>query len=178
MTAKVETHLFGSFVPPGAKYLILGSFTTKEAVDEEKKAAYVWFYANGGRNQFWPILEELYGRKLRTRQEMEELLMALKMAVADIIYQCERKKDSNLDMNLVNIIYAIEDIAKILKNNQIIRIFFTSRFVEQKFKRHFKSLVEQFPNIELVTLPSPSPRFAAMRKEEKIKRYKEELPQL
>lgn len=54
----IETHPFGCFVPPGAKYLILGSFTTKEAFNADKEK-YVWFYSNGGRNNFWPILEEV-----------------------------------------------------------------------------------------------------------------------
>ena len=65
----IETHPFGSFVPAGAKYLILGSFTGKQAVrgtaftDEN----YDWFYGVK-RNQFWPILEEVYGCRLRDKQ--------------------------------------------------------------------------------------------------------------
>jgi len=33
----IETHPFGSFVPPDARYIICGSFTGKEAYDPEKK---------------------------------------------------------------------------------------------------------------------------------------------
>lgn len=172
----VETHPFGSFVPSGAKYLILGSFTTKEAFDDEKKEAYVWFYSNGGRNQFWPILEEIYGVKLQTRKEMQQLFSSLGMALADIIYQCERKKHSNLDMSLSNIVYAVEDISHILESNPITKIFFTSRFVEAKFRRIFKNIINRYPSIELVTLPSPSPRYVLMSKSMKVKRYKSLLP--
>jgi hypothetical protein len=32
------------------------------------------------------------------------------------------------------------------------------------------------PSVKFITLPSPSPRYAAMSKEEKIKKYKEVLP--
>lgn len=172
----IETHPFGCFVPPQAKYLILGSFTTREAYDSTKKDDYVWFYSNGGRNQFWPILEIIYATKLKTREEMQNLFTSLHIALADIILQCERKKLSNLDVHLTNIVYAVEDITEILKNNPMQKIFFTSRFVEKEFKKKFKQLIEQYSNIELITLPSPSPRYAAMSRIDKIKKYKEILP--
>jgi hypoxanthine-DNA glycosylase len=174
----LETHPFGTFVPAHARYLLLGSFTTKEAYDPKKQAAYVWFYSNGGRNQFWPILEELYKTQLQTRSEMQRLFTDLHMALADIIYQCERKKTSNLDINLTNIVYAQADITKILHENKIDKIFFTSRFVEITFRKVFKDLITHYPQVELITLPSPSPRYAQMTKAEKIKRYKSLLPQL
>lgn len=174
----IETHPFGVFAPPSAKYLILGSFTTKEAYDANKKEAYAWFYSNGGRNQFWPILEEIYGTRLQTREEMQKLFTKLSVALADIICQCERRKSSNLDINLTNIVYAVEDITNILENNPITKIFFTSRFVMKEYKKRFKNLIDKYPHIELVTLPSPSPRYAAMSKEEKIKRYSQIFPKL
>jgi hypoxanthine-DNA glycosylase len=167
----LETHPFGSFVPPKAQYVLLGSFTTKEAYDTGK--IYPWFYANS-RNQFWPILESVYGRSLRARAEMENLFVDLHMALADIIYQCERKKNSNLDMNLVNIVYAVEDITQILEKNQISKIFFTSRFVETKFKRLFP----QYSHITQITLPSPSPRYAKLTLSQKITQYRNLLPVL
>lgn len=169
----IETHPFGPFVPPNAKYFLLGSFTTKEAYNENK-AKYQWFYANG-RNQFWPILQEVYGRSLKTRIEMEQLFTDLHMALGDIILSCERQKNSNLDVNLTSITYAVDDITKILAGNTITKIFFTSRGVEDKFRRVFKDLMLKYPNIELVTLPSPSPRFT-MKLTNKIQLYKDLLP--
>lgn len=172
----LETHPFGSFCPPNAKYLILGSFTTKEFYDNEKKKDYVWFYSNGGKNYFWPILAEVYKTPLKTRLEMQRLLTKLKIALADIIYQCERKKVSNLDVHLTNIVYAANDITNILKSNKIKKIFFTSRFVEHKFKTNFKKLIAQYPETELIILPSPSPRYVQMTKAQKLAKYKELLP--
>lgn len=171
----IEIHPFGCFVPKNAKYLILGSFTTKEAYDTAKKKDYVWFYSNGGRNMFWPIMETIYGRELKTRKQMQDLLTAKKIGLGDIILQCERRKHSNLDIHLTNVIYAIEDITSVLRNNPIQKIFFTSRYVEKEFKKKFKDLILEYPKIELVTLPSPSPRYVGMTKEEKIRRYKELL---
>ena len=100
------------------------------------------------------------------------------MALADIIYQCERKEGNNLDTNLGNIVYNIEPIAKAMDSNQIDKIYFTGRFVEHRFKKVFKDIINRYPACELITLPSPSPRNAKMSKAQKIARYKELLPKL
>ena len=162
-----EIHPFGDFVPHKSKYLVLGSFPAREGGD--------WFYGSK-RNQFWQILESVYGVGLKTKKKKQRLLSELGVAVADIILKCDRKNGSSLDFNLTNIVYNIRGIEQILKKHKIQKIFFTSRFVEKKFRGQFKEVVGKFADIELVTLPSPSPRYAAVTKAEKIKRYKETLP--
>ncbi len=132
----IETHPFGDFVPPNAKYLILGSFTGRQAVKGETVTddSYDWFYGTK-RNQFWPILETVYERELESKLAKQELFTKLGIAMADIIYQCERKEGNNLDSNLINIVYNSDAITEILEKNQINKIFFTSRFVENKFNK-------------------------------------------
>lgn len=161
----LEKHPFGDFVPLNAKYLLLGTFATKPM------PGYEWFYANG-RNQFWPILEVVYGRKLKTKAAMQKLFSDLQMALADIILKCERQNGSNLDINLKNIVINT-GIETILQDNSIERVYFTSRFAEALFKRHFK----KFSKVEQIVLPSPSPRYV-MKKELKIAKYKKLLPKL
>lgn len=173
----IEVHPFGCFVPKNSKYLILGSFTTKEAYNGQQER-YIWFYSNGGRNNFWPILESIYGVSLKRRSEMEDLLTSLDITLADIIFQCERKKSSNLDVNLTNIVYAIEDVTRIVTDHPIEKIYFTSRFVEKHFRRIFKTIIQEHPNVKLITLPSPSPRYVLLTKNQKIKRYKKLLPKM
>lgn len=167
----IEVHPFGDFVPKNSKYLLLGSFTTKPKDD------YVWFYANG-RNHFWPIMEEVFGLELKTKDSQQKLFEDLNMSLADIIHSCERKDDSNLDNNLTNIVFNIGGVTDIISNNQLKKIFFSSRFVETKFKQLFKDLIEKYSQIELIYLPSPSPRYAAMSRQEKINTYKKLLPNL
>jgi len=175
----IETHPFGNFVPKNARYLILGSFTGRQAVkgNPASDASYDWFYARK-RNQFWPILEEVYGLKLSDKISRQKLFTKLGIAIADIIYQCERKKDSNLDTNLTNFIYNTKAITKILDKHKIKRILFTSRFVEKRFKQVFKEAILRHPRIELITLPSPSPRYARISKEQKIEKYRELFPKI
>lgn len=165
----IETHPFGNFVPKKAKYLMLGSFVTKPS------NPYEWFYANG-RNQFWPIMKEVYKMDFNTTAQQQELFTQLEMALADIILSCERKKNSNLDINLFNITYNTKAIKDICSKNEIKKIFFTSRHVENLFGKVFKDISHITDSMELICLPSPSPRYAAMTKQEKIKKYRELLP--
>jgi len=167
----IETHPFGDFVPENSKYLLLGSFTTKP------KDNYFWFYANG-RNHFWPIMQEVYSTPLDTKEKQQELFKDLGMALADIIYSCERLNNSNLDNNLTNIIYNVKGINKIFQYKDIQKIYFTSRFVEAAFNKLFGEIIENNSKLKLTYLPSPSPRYAAMKKEEKVKIYKSLLPKL
>lgn len=167
----LEIHPFGDFVPNNSKYLLLGSFTTRP------ERGYEWFYANG-RNQFWSIMEKVYGKELNTKEKQQQLFVQLNMALADIILSCERKGTSSLDMNLSNITFNTQGLSDIVSKNKLECIFFTSRFVEKLFRKQFKELIKNYPNINLVTLPSPSPRYAQMSKTQKIEKYKSLLPKL
>jgi len=88
------------------------------------------------------------------------------------------KKNSNLDVNLKNLVFNTKEIDIILSKHGIEKIYFTSRFVEKIFKSKFKDIILKFPKVEFVTLPSPSPRYARMKIAEKITKYKELLPNL
>ncbi|OGG06149.1 hypothetical protein A2872_04235 [Candidatus Gottesmanbacteria bacterium RIFCSPHIGHO2_01_FULL_42_12] len=165
----VEIHPFGNFVPAKVKYLMLGSFVTKPS------NPYDWFYANG-RNQFWPIMNEVYDSLFDTKAKQQKLFVDLEMALADIILSCERKKNSNSDINLFNIVYNTQALTEIITKNKIRKIYFTSQYVEGLFRKLFKNFIKM--DMALICLPSPSPRYALLTKQEKIKRYKELLPKL
>ncbi len=167
----IEVHPFGEFVPKNSRYLLLGSFVARPVT------GYDWFYSNG-RNQFWPILEEVYGLKLVTKNQQQKLFEGIKMVLADVILSCERVNNSNLDINLTNIVYNLEGIGRIFEKNGIERVYFTSRFVEGSFLRQFRDIAREYSKENLIYLPSPSPRNAGMSKQEKVRKYKELLPKL
>lgn len=171
-----ESHPFGDFVPTKSEYLILGSFTGKRS-EIDIQNGYDWFYGTK-RNQFWVIMGETFGITFKSKEEKQKLFKDLKIAITDIILSCERRSNSNLDMNLINIVFNDKALSNIFKNNPLKKVFFSSRFVEKLFKKNFKELIEKYPNVELITLPSPSPRYAAMTKSEKILRYRELLPKI
>ena len=170
----IEKHPFEDFVPEDSRYLLIGSFTAKSYLQDP---GYDWYYTSK-RNQFWPILEEVYGLKLPTRESKQKLFSDLHLALTDFISECERKDNNSLDANLIVCKYNYEGINIILSKNKIEKIFFSSKYVEKEFQKHFKGVLEKYKNIELITLPSPSPRYALITKQEKINRYKELLPKL
>ncbi len=171
----IEIHPFGNFVPLNAQYLILGSFTGQRS-EEDIKNGYDWFYGTK-RNLFWPIIREVYDIQLISKKDKQSLFNRLGIAITDIILSCERKSASNLDMNLTNIVLN-DEVPNIFKKQKIKKVFFSSKFVEKLFRKHFKTLVTEYPEIELITLPSPSPRYAAMSRSQKIECYKELFPTL
>lgn len=156
-------------MPVGAKYLILGSFPAKEAGD--------WFYGSK-TNQFWKIISLVYGWELANIYQKKELCDELKLALGDVIARCERKKNSSLDVNLKKLAFNFEGVERVLRQNNIITIHFTSRWVEKIYRSKFKNLVRLCPQIKLIGLPSPSPRYCRLTLEEKVKKYKQLLPQL
>lgn len=169
----LETHPFGDFLPRKMKYLVLGSFCSKPARPD---IVYDWYYANG-RNHFWKILEQVYDTSLPDKAAKRALMEKLGVGIADIIYQCERSQGNSSDLNLTNIVFnpELRNIVSQLKPN---KIFFTSRFVEKLYRKEFRDLVHEFPEIELVTLPSPSPRYAQLSLAQKAARYKKVLPSM
>lgn len=167
----IEKHPFEVFIPKKTKYLFLGSFVAKAS------SGYDWFFGSK-RSQFWPLLTEVYGLALQTKDQKQNLFEKLGLAITDIILECDRTANNSLDSSLKNLVFNTRTITKILKNNSVEKIFFSSRFAENLFKKYFKNLISKYSKIKLITLPSPSPRYAAMTKREKLARYKILLPKL
>jgi G:T/U-mismatch repair DNA glycosylase len=78
-----EINPFTVFNPPKAKYLILGSFVAKDC---KVGWNYEWYYSNG-RNQFWPILEVVYNRDLKSKHDQQKLFKDLGIALGDIVFK-------------------------------------------------------------------------------------------
>ena len=91
---KIEVHPFEAYVPEKMSCLILGSFPGKEQTlckPEESQ----WFYG-APRNQFWKILELVYGRVLQTKHQKQALFNEAGIGITDIIKSCERAKETTL----------------------------------------------------------------------------------
>jgi TDG/mug DNA glycosylase family protein len=174
---KIETHPFGNFIPGNCRYLLLGSFVAKNAVNSEKDDQYNWYFSTK-RNQFWPIMEKIYRQELKTKKQKQNLFKQLGLAFADTILSCTRKYNNSADTSLTEMTFNHKAIKSILRKNNIEKIFFTSRFVEQIYRKYFKKLITKYPNITLVTLPSPSPRYARLNLNQKTKIYKKMMPKI
>jgi len=162
-----ETHPYEPFVPQKATVLILGSFPglhqTRRLNEFEE-----WFYS-AKRNQFWKIISSIYSTELDTIQKKKDLFEEKGIAITDVILKAKRKKESNLDQHLYDIITNKEAIQEIISSKDIKRVYFTSKFVEKHFK-------QMFPEYHLgECLPSPSPRYARMNLDQKVEVYKDKL---
>jgi hypoxanthine-DNA glycosylase len=168
--SKIETHPFKPFVPPNATVLIVGSFPgrdiTQRNIDKD-----TWFYGTR-RNQFWDIMSSVYNVELKTTKDKQELFKKGGIAIADIFLTVKRKGENNSDTSLEVVTYNDKAIKNFLANTSFQHIFFTSKFVE----KHFLKIFPGIKNGEC--LPSPSPRYARMSKQEKIAYYKKKLPVL
>jgi len=147
-------HPFDPIVDETSRILILGSFPSLKSFENN-------FYYAHPRNQFWLILSKIYGMPADTTEARLKLLKKNRIALWDVIKGCERTNsaDSNLKACKPN------DIDMLLRDYPNIKmIFFTGRKAQTLFKRFFPdNLLPQY------LLPSPSPAYAAMPFEDKLR---------
>ncbi len=169
----IEKHILGNFIPKDIKHIILGSFYSKGL---GFNPGYDWYYGSK-YNQLWKILEKVYEVPLKDKDSKIKLFNDLKIGCGDIIESCERKHNNSSDLNLINITYNYS-IVEILNKNNLSKVFFTSAFVEQRFNKFFLPKLKPSLSTEFVKLPSPSPRYARISLEEKVRIYKQLLPKI
>lgn len=164
----IERHPFKPFVPQNSRILILGSFPGKEST--QLKRDNDWFYG-ASRNQFWRILEIIFGRDLSRKEDKQQLFNENKIAITDIVLSCVRRDNKNSDDNLIDKEYNQKAIKEIIAANQVGKILFTSKGVQKEFLKHFGKPEK----IELFALPSPSPVYGRLSVQDKALVYKEHL---
>lgn len=126
MNQIIEPHAFGTYAPPGAEILIIGTFPT-----HKRNWAFEFFYPNP-QNVFWEILGRVYGYSFQFSADKEavderkEFAKLHKIALTDMIAKAIRDEDASGDDQLIPV--EIMDILCILKDNTAIRrIVLTSR---------------------------------------------------
>jgi len=152
------SHPFLPILDQNTRILFLGSFPSIASFEQS-------FYYAHPRNAFWPILEEIFDVHLETNEAKKAFCFEQGIGLWDVIGSCERSNSS--DTNLKNCIP--NDFEKLLKDYPNIQALgFTGKKSFDLFEKYFKELT-----IERVLLPSTSPAYAAMKWEEKKRRYEE-----
>jgi hypoxanthine-DNA glycosylase len=167
----IETHPFGAFLPPTVRYLVVGTFpgrlySQRSAAENE---ADLTAFSYGGRNQFWRIMEKIYGVELPDRAAKQALFTQKCIGLMDLIAACRRKKNSNLDTDLTDIVWNKPAFERLFATESIDTVFCTGKGVATIFTKWF-------PDVHCVVLPSPSPLFAAMRFDQKWAFYADVFP--
>jgi hypoxanthine-DNA glycosylase len=167
----LEYHPFGSFIPESTQYLVVGTFPGRHYAQRSKAENDLdeMAFSYAGRNQFWRIMEKLYGVELVTKQEKKALFESLNIGFMDLIHACRRKNQTNLDTDLTDIVWNKDAFEAVFRTHTIEAVFCTGKGVAQVFQKWF-------PDQKCIALPSPSPLYAAMRFEEKVLFYKNVFP--
>ncbi len=153
-------HPFDPILFSDTETLILGTFPSLDSF------RYDFYYAHK-RNQFWKILSQIFGMPARTHAERIALLQHARIGLWDIVASCERRNSA--DSNLKKC--TLHDIPALLARHPSIRqIAFTGKKAAALYMRQYSDLP-----VETVTLPSPSPAYAAMSPEAKREIYAQVL---
>jgi hypoxanthine-DNA glycosylase len=156
----IEQHPFHYFLPQHTQRLIIGSFPCFNGRDYGD-----WFYSGSGRNEFWRLLGDVFNMPTHTLGDKKNLCERHGIALTDIAYRIERKSNNCADANLRILDINHTGIIACLAAQPRI-IYFTSRFVERHFLKHYPQ-----PHCETCVLLSPSP--AANRHLASLVEYKQ-----
>lgn len=151
-------HPFAPLADERSRVLVLGSFPSLRSVD-------AGFYYAHPRNQFWPILAQLYDCALTDTPSRRRFALQHGLALWDVYASLIRANNNSSDANLT----AMEpnDMEGFLAMHpRLSHIFCTGRKAYDGYRKHFSMLA-----IACDMLPSSSPAYAAMNFEAKCRAY-------
>ena len=158
--------LIHSFLPVedrDAERLILGSMPGKASLAAGQ------YYAHP-RNQFWPIMGELFGASpALPYDERLFILKSSRIALWDVLASCVR--ESSLDARIARNSEIVNDFESFfLQHPKISVVFFNGRKAEYSFLNKVKPAL-QFGELAFHLLPSTSPAYATLCYEKKLKAW-------
>ncbi len=153
-----EIHPIPPLYSKNSEILILGSFPSVKSRENE------FFYAHP-QNRFWKVLSAVFNSPLpQNTDEKKELVLKNKLALFDVIKQCEIKGSG--DSTIKNVIP--NDLSPIIESSNIKHIFLNGKTAEKYYKRYIAPIID----IEFTTLPSTSPANAAYSLDRLIEEWK------
>ena len=141
-----------------SEVLILGSFPSVKSRES------AFFYGHP-QNRFWAVIAEIFStEKPVTVEEKKELILSNKLALWDVIAQCEI--EGSADSTITDV--TANDLSVILENSNVKRIFVNGKTAEKYYNKY------TYPKtgIKAVCLPSTSPANAAWSVEKLVEKWK------
>lgn len=140
-------HTFDPVYDENSRVLILGSFPSVKSREQG------FYYANP-QNRFWRVIADITGEETpQTVEDKKSLLLRRNIALWDVAYCCEINGSSDSSMRNVR----PNDIAALLENTQITRIFANGKTAAKLYEK----LVAPETGLPITCLPSTSPANAA-----------------
>jgi methylated-DNA-[protein]-cysteine S-methyltransferase len=153
-------HSFDPIIDDNSRVLILGSMPGKHSLEKGE------YYAHP-RNIFWTLIYSIFeAQPDRTYEEKKSFLKSRKIALWDVIKDCDRSGSS--DSKIINPI--INDFEGLLARYPNIRyILFNGKKADSLFGKNVKNISKH--NVSLFTLPSSSPANASISLNAKLKSW-------
>lgn len=140
-------HTFDPVYDENSRVLILGSFPSVKSREQG-------FYYAHPQNRFWRVIADITGEEPpQTVEDKKSLLLRRNIALWDVAYCCEINGSSDSSMRNVR----PNDIAALLENTQITRIFANGKTAAKLYEK----LVAPKTGLPITCLPSTSPANAA-----------------
>lgn len=157
---------FAPVAGPAATRLILGSMPGKASLEAGQ------YYAHP-RNLFWKLIETLLdARPGLAYDDRLDLLQAHRIALWDVIAQCER--DSALDSDIVEASIVVNDFATFFAQHPAIdRVFFNGAKAAQAFRKYVLPTMPEPRQLVTTRLPSTSPANAGLSAAAKLAAWRQ-----
>jgi len=153
-------HAFPPIIGNNPKILVLGSMPGNKSLDELR------YYAHP-RNSFWWIMSRCF--EFSESLSYAERIAALKLngvALWDVLHDCDRQ--GSLDANIVRQSEVCNDFSVFFDQHATIsKVLFNGAAAETIFKRHWSSLMIDEQRQQWQRMPSTSPAYAALSREDK-----------
>jgi hypoxanthine-DNA glycosylase len=158
---------FPPVVGAAPRVLVLGSLPGRASLEAEQ-------YYTQPRNAFWPIMGALCGAGpgLDYAARLAALVDA-GVALWDVLHEATRP--GSLDSSIVTASQSINDIAGLVARHESIGLVaFNGRKAAEIFARHVEPTLTR-RDVATATLPSTSPAFASLTREDKLERWRRAL---
>lgn len=181
-----ERHPFEPFVPPNARYMIVGTFPGWQLTqkDVSNLAPDDWYYGTNSRS-LWHLLEQVYEIALPTKTAKQELLTELNLGITDVVATARRKAQDSQDSHLYDLTFQVEKLAQVLQSHPLEILFFTSKQAQKWFNALRPTLQVTFQvspqrvAVQQQILPSPSPEYIRFKHdtvEGRLAAYRQLMP--
>ena len=159
---------FNPLLGEAPEILILGSMPGRRSLSESR------YYAHP-QNCFWWIMSHIIGFEegLGYQQKCKNLIDA-NFGLWDVLFDCDRL--GSLDSNIRRSSEQTNDFSIFLDGFPSIRLIaFNGQTAKKIFMRYWQSLVEKNKHISWCLLPSSSPAYASISREEKLAAWQKSL---
>ncbi len=147
-----------------ATHLVLGSAPSMKSLQEHQ------YYAHP-QNAFWWIMSELFGFDVSlSYQERVDIISQKQIVVWDVLARCQR--EGSLDSQIKN--EEPNDMMQVLKDMPRMKVIACNGAASFRLlKKYFPTLFES--HYQIVQLPSTSPAYASMSRQEKLEKWRKAL---